>query len=98
MKLRTRVGSRSDSHQAGTRCLEEAVMTTITQAVLAFIWCFAAAAQDILPAPDLSITKTHRGDFVAGQEGTYLIGITNVGAGATTGPITVKDTLPVGMT
>jgi uncharacterized repeat protein (TIGR01451 family) len=48
--------------------------------------------------PNLSITKTHAGTFQAGQNGTYSLTVTNVGTAATTGAITVVDTLPNGLT
>ncbi|HEY3129920.1 MAG TPA: DUF11 domain-containing protein, partial [Acidobacteriota bacterium] len=47
--------------------------------------------------PDLSITKTHSGNFTVGVNGTYTITVQNVGSGATTATITVTDTLPAGL-
>src|SRR6185503_20052516 len=50
---------------------------------------------------DLSITKTHAGNFTQGQTGaTYTITVSNAaGAGATDGStVTVRDTLPGGLT
>jgi uncharacterized repeat protein (TIGR01451 family) len=48
---------------------------------------------------DLRIAKTHAGNFTQGQTGaTYTITVTNVGAGATSGTVTVTDTLPAGLT
>ena len=53
----------------------------------------------VTPIPDLTITKSHTGSFVQGQVGaTYTIGSSNVGGAATTGLVTVQDTLPAGMT
>ena len=50
-------------------------------------------------APDLSITKTHSGNFTQGQIGaTYTITVTNSGTGPTSGMVTVVDTLPAGLT
>jgi uncharacterized repeat protein (TIGR01451 family) len=48
--------------------------------------------------PILSITKSHTGTFTAGQNGTYTITVGNTGPIATTGPVTVQDFLPFGMT
>lgn len=49
--------------------------------------------------PDLTITKTHTGNFYQGQTGaTYTIKVKNEGTVATTGVVTVKDTLPAGLT
>lgn len=44
-------------------------------------------------APDLSIVKSHIGNFAAGNNGTFTLAVSNVGNGATTGSITVTDTL-----
>jgi uncharacterized repeat protein (TIGR01451 family) len=49
-------------------------------------------------APDLSISKSHSGDFTAGNLHNYTIQVQNAGTGVTTGAITVVDTLPTGMT
>jgi uncharacterized repeat protein (TIGR01451 family) len=50
-------------------------------------------------APDLTITKTHTGDFTRGQVGaTYTIKVTNSGTVPTAGLVTVTDTLPAGLT
>lgn len=50
--------------------------------------------------PDLTIDKSHAGNFRSGQQGTYSLTVTN-GSGAvgpTTGTTTVTDTLPAGLT
>ena len=50
-------------------------------------------------APDLTITKTHTGNFFQNQTGgIYSIVVKNTGGGSTSGTITVTDTLPAGMT
>jgi uncharacterized repeat protein (TIGR01451 family) len=50
-------------------------------------------------APDLAITKTHVGNFTQGDTGdTYTIAVTNIGAVASSGTVTVTDTLPAGLT
>ena len=49
--------------------------------------------------PDLTIAKTHTGNFSQGQTGaTYTITVRNAGGVGTTGAITVTDTLPSGLT
>lgn len=48
-------------------------------------------------AADLSLTKTHTGAFVRGSTGTYHLNVSNAGP-ATSGAVTVTDTLPTGMT
>jgi uncharacterized repeat protein (TIGR01451 family) len=48
---------------------------------------------------DLTITKTHTGSFIQGQTGaTYTLTATNSGTAATSGTVTVVDTLPTGLT
>lgn len=50
-------------------------------------------------APDLTIAKTHTGNFTAGQIGaTYNISVTNSGTVSTAGTVTVIDTVPTGLT
>ena len=50
-------------------------------------------------APDLAVTVSHSGSFAQGDTGdTYTILVTNVGAAASTGVVTVVDTLPAGLT
>jgi uncharacterized repeat protein (TIGR01451 family) len=49
--------------------------------------------------PDLTIAKSHTGNFTQGQVGaTYSITVTNSGFASTSGVVTVTDTLPVGLT
>jgi uncharacterized repeat protein (TIGR01451 family) len=49
--------------------------------------------------PDLTITKSHVGNFTQGQVGaTYSITATNVGLANSSGAVAVTDTLPAGLT
>src|SRR6185295_10885478 len=49
--------------------------------------------------PDLTLTKTHAGNFAQGQTGaTYTLVVANIGAADTSDTITVSDTLPAGLT
>lgn len=49
--------------------------------------------------PDLTLTKTHAADFKQGDIGdSYTIIITNYGDTASSGTVTVTDTLPAGLT
>src|SRR5262249_10180731 len=50
------------------------------------------------PVPDLSIVKSHTGNFGVGTFSVYSLLVTNVGNAATTGAITVSDPLPPGLT
>ncbi len=49
------------------------------------------------PVSDLSISKTHSGNFNVGQNGVYTISVKNNGPNIEPGPITVSDTLPAGL-
>src|SRR2546428_1550176 len=51
----------------------------------------------ITGVPDLAISKSHSGSFTVGANGNYTLTLQNVGSGATTGTITVTDTLPTGL-
>src|SRR5204863_9177250 len=49
-------------------------------------------------AADLTITKSHSGDFYLGQIGaSYTITAQNIGAGSTSGVVTVVDSLPASL-
>ena len=51
------------------------------------------------PVADLTVTKIHTGSFVQGQTGkTYSIAVRNSGPVATSGTVSVVDTLPSGLT
>src|SRR5262249_32591497 len=52
----------------------------------------------IMTGPDPAIVKTHSGPFILGQTGTYTIIVSNAGLSATSGTVTVTDTLPNGLT
>lgn len=47
--------------------------------------------------PQLTITKSHVGNLIAGQTGNYTITVGNIGVAATTGTVTVTDSLPFNM-
>ena len=50
------------------------------------------------PAVDLSVTKTHTGNFITGQQGVYTITVSNAaGAEREDNTVTVTDTLPAGL-
>ncbi|HEX9000302.1 MAG TPA: kelch repeat-containing protein, partial [Blastocatellia bacterium] len=46
---------------------------------------------------DLSLTKTHTGNFIPGNNGSYTLTVRNGGPGTTAGTITLTDTLPAGL-
>jgi len=47
----------------------------------------------VFPA-DLTISKTHVGNFTQGGTGAFNLSVSNVGSGASSGTVTVTDTLP----
>ncbi len=47
--------------------------------------------------PVLAIDKSHSGNFTQGQNGSYTLAVSNAGSVATSGEITVTDTLPTGL-
>ena len=58
----------------------------------------ASDATTINQLADMTITKSHTGNFTRGSTGTYTITATNSGPTATSGTVTVTDTLPSGFT
>jgi uncharacterized repeat protein (TIGR01451 family) len=63
----------------------------------------ATVTANFAPLPDLAITKTHpgglAGHFSQGQMGAqYTINVGNNGPGATSGTVTVTDSIPPGLT
>jgi uncharacterized repeat protein (TIGR01451 family) len=48
--------------------------------------------------PAFSLTSTHVGGFVGPQSGMYTLTVTNTGSVATSGTITLTDSLPAGLT
>ena len=59
------------------------------------------AATDVTPitgVPDATIAMTNSGGFTQGGNGSFTLKVSNVGAAATSGAVTVVDTLPAGVT
>lgn len=63
------------------------------------IWFGAVASKTIsVTGPDLTITKTHSGNFTQGQIGAvYTITVRNSGTTPTSGTVSVTDALPAGL-
>jgi large repetitive protein len=53
---------------------------------------------EVPPVVDLSVTKSHTGAFVVGQQALWLVTVSNAGPTPDSGPITVTDQLPPGIT
>jgi uncharacterized repeat protein (TIGR01451 family) len=52
----------------------------------------------ITQVADLTLSKSHTGNFKQGDSSdTYVLTVSNIGAGPTTGTVTVSDTLPTGL-
>ncbi|TMF08357.1 MAG: DUF11 domain-containing protein, partial [Chloroflexi bacterium] len=47
--------------------------------------------------PDMTIAKSHVGSFLRGSAGSYSLTVNNVGTVASSGLVTVADTLPAGL-
>jgi uncharacterized repeat protein (TIGR01451 family) len=47
---------------------------------------------------DLTLTKTHTGNFTVGSPASYTLTVNNIGTAPSTGTVTVTDTLPTGLT
>ncbi|MSY79995.1 MAG: DUF11 domain-containing protein, partial [Actinobacteria bacterium] len=54
-------------------------------------------AVNVAAVVDLSIQKSHTGEFLVGSQGTFNLQVSNAGPTQDPGPITVVDTLPVGL-
>jgi uncharacterized repeat protein (TIGR01451 family) len=52
----------------------------------------------VIDSPDVAIHKSHQGNLTAGSQATYTLAVDNDGPQPTTGPTTVTDTLPTGLT
>jgi uncharacterized repeat protein (TIGR01451 family) len=49
-------------------------------------------------APDLAIADAEAGAFTQGQSAAYTLIVSNVGSTSTSGPVTVSNTIPAGLT
>lgn len=73
--------------------------TIVSLAVILLALLFAGVQADAAGVPDLTISKSHNGNFTRGRSGaSYTLTVTNIGSAATTQTVTVTDTLPVGLT
>jgi hypothetical protein len=62
-----------------------------------YVEAASGLAIDVVVAPDLTVSSTHS-SFTEGGAGSYDLDVTNSGGYPTTGPTTVTDTLPNGLT
>ena len=112
--LTTGYGSTAAVSGTLTGTTTQAVSANITGLAAGTLYHFRVAATNVLGStngldqtfttattgvPDLAITTTHAGNFTQGDNGDiYTIMVTNVGAAASSGTVTVVDTLPSGLT
>src|SRR5450755_1726298 len=72
------------------------VGTSATTATLSQVTGIQSSA---LCSPDLTLSKSHVGNFTRGSIASFTIPVSNVSLlGATTGVVTLNDTLPLGLT
>ncbi|WP_083372002.1 isopeptide-forming domain-containing fimbrial protein [Paraoerskovia marina] len=57
----------------------------------------ASDTVDVPPEVDLAVAKSHDADFVVGEQGAWMITVTNLGPTPDPGPVVVTDTLPDGV-
>jgi uncharacterized repeat protein (TIGR01451 family) len=70
--------------------------TSATNATLSQVTGMQSSA---LCVPDLTLSKSHVGNFTRGSNASFTIPVSNVSLlGATSGLVTVNDTLPLGLT
>ncbi len=70
--------------------------TSATNATLSQVTGMQSSA---LCSPDLTLGKSHVGNFTRGSSASYTIPVSNISTlGATSGVVTVNDTLPLGIT
>ncbi|MGW7284009.1 hypothetical protein ACWGH4_00675 [Streptomyces sp. NPDC054847] len=73
-------------------------MTSLAVVGLGVALPLVASPASAQAVPQLSIVKSHVGNFVQGQAGEYSIVVGNTGDFATTQPVFVEDALPTGLT
>jgi uncharacterized repeat protein (TIGR01451 family) len=59
---------------------------------------FFQSGTSVSTAPDLTLRKSHTGNFTQGATGTYTLTAANSGTAASSGTATVTDTVPAGLT
>jgi uncharacterized repeat protein (TIGR01451 family) len=91
-------GSLYASDTTGTNSRIYKLSTTTGVGALVGSSGFALSDLGALPAfADLQMTKTASGGFQVSQNATYSLSVKNNGPQSATGPITVSDTLPTGL-
>jgi uncharacterized repeat protein (TIGR01451 family) len=87
--------------QTGATAVAATASFTPTNPWGAVVAAFRPAPSSPPPAelPDLTVAKSHSGNFTQGQVGaTYTLTVTNTGPGATSGTVTLTETPPSALT
>ncbi len=82
----------------GTSIANSAHITYIEHQLGGAVAIDSSTATATISLPDLTIAKSHSASFVRGAAGTYSVVVSNSGLGATSGTVTMTDTLPAGLT
>lgn len=82
----------------GTKILNTAILSSKDEAGNDYTSIASApAAVTVQGVPDVTIDKSHTGNFVRGQQGTFSLLVSNVGGRPTSGAVVIDDTLPNGL-
>jgi uncharacterized repeat protein (TIGR01451 family) len=79
----------------GDRITNSSSATFLGQSLGSQLSAVTNVVETVVAAPDLTIAKTHTGDFVGGTTVPFTLTVTNTGAAPTDGsPVTVTDAFP----
>ncbi len=108
--LTTNYGSAVNVSGTLTGATAQAASASLTNLTLGTLYHYRVTATNVIgaangldqtfttTAPDLSVTSSHAGVFAQGQtNATYTIVVTNIGNAASSGMVTVADSLPAGL-
>lgn len=85
----------ASTHTLTTGAVTSTFVSTTTTGINDGAKCNTSA---VVLGPNVSLAKSHTGNFTVGSSGTYSFTVSNTGETATSGTITVTDTLPIGLT
>ncbi len=93
----------TDAHRPTTKHSSRLAMlvlaVSLALGLIPLLVAFGRSPEQTAPTNfDLAIEKTHVGDLQIGTPAVFTLVVTNVGSDAVTGPVTVSDNLPVGLT
>lgn len=92
------VDSSGNAYVTGETRSRNFATSTLQPALAGGLEAYVAKISDSATAtPDLSINKSHSGNFTVGTNGVYTITVRNAGSAASSETITVADNLPTGL-